>query len=218
MGDLKICDFGLARGLEEEEETKELTEYVVTRWYRAPEVMLAAAKYSKAIDIWSAGCILCELVGRKPIFPGRDFKDQIRRIVATIGMPSDDSLGEWLPSPSPARLFLHKCSAESARPWEKIYPQANVRCLEVVEATLTFSPLRRVTAKDALEMLYYDSLHVSEEEPVAFEPVDFSFDAFTPTKRLLQNFIYRECAELHPDIIKRDRELLAARGIDKILQ
>lgn len=71
--DLKICDFGLARGYEET--TTTLTEYVVTRWYRAPEVILNASHYSNALDVWSIGCIFAELLGRAPLFPGDDYLD-----------------------------------------------------------------------------------------------------------------------------------------------
>lgn len=88
--DLKICDLGLARGYTNEEEEK--TEYVVTRWYRAPEVILNASEYSKAVDIWSVGCIMAELLGRTPLFPGEDFLDQIQRIVSILGTPSQDDL------------------------------------------------------------------------------------------------------------------------------
>jgi mitogen-activated protein kinase 1/3 len=82
--DLKICDFGLARGVhqgfaaEGRGGTMLLTEYVVTRWYRAPEIMLACHEYSKPIDIWSVGCIFAELILRKPYFPGDDYIDQVR--------------------------------------------------------------------------------------------------------------------------------------------
>lgn len=80
--DLKICDFGLARGINEagvdgKTGTMLLTEYVVTRWYRAPEIMLACHEYSKPIDIWSVGCIFGELIQRKPYFPGDDYIDQV---------------------------------------------------------------------------------------------------------------------------------------------
>lgn len=68
---LKICDLGLARGFEDEDENK--TEYVVTRWYRAPEIILKASEYNKAIDVWSVGCIFAELLGRTPLFPGKVF-------------------------------------------------------------------------------------------------------------------------------------------------
>lgn len=82
--DLKICDFGLARGVYGSEQMRDsnkrhlLTEYVVTRWYRAPEIMLACHEYDKPVDIWSTGCILAELLARKPFFPGEDYIDQVR--------------------------------------------------------------------------------------------------------------------------------------------
>lgn len=80
--DLKICDFGLARGIRDKDEdgrggTMLLTEYVVTRWYRAPEIMLACHEYSYPIDVWSVGCIFAELILRKPFFPGDDYIDQV---------------------------------------------------------------------------------------------------------------------------------------------
>ena len=77
--DLKICDFGLARGIHGDRSSSMLlTEYVVTRWYRAPEIMLACHEYSKPIDVWSVGCIFAELILRKPFFPGDDYIDQVR--------------------------------------------------------------------------------------------------------------------------------------------
>lgn len=73
--DLKICDLGLGRGYDTIEDF--MTEYVVTRWYRAPEVILNASEYTNAIDIWSIGCIFAELLGRTALFPGENFLDQI---------------------------------------------------------------------------------------------------------------------------------------------
>ena len=73
--DLKICDFGLARTTSE---TDFMTEYVVTRWYRAPELLLNSSEYTAAIDVWSVGCIFMELMDRKPLFPGRDHVHQLR--------------------------------------------------------------------------------------------------------------------------------------------
>jgi mitogen-activated protein kinase 1/3 len=96
---LQICDLGLGRGYEQEDEMK--TEYflifpncryVITRWYRAPEVILNASEYSKAVDIWSIGCILAELIGRHPLFPGDDYLDQVQKIIAILGTPSHNDL------------------------------------------------------------------------------------------------------------------------------
>lgn len=81
--DLKVCDFGLARGVLDRDQMRDstkkplLTEYVVTRWYRAPEIMLACHEYDKPVDVWSIGCILAELLARKPFFPGEDYIDQV---------------------------------------------------------------------------------------------------------------------------------------------
>jgi tRNA A-37 threonylcarbamoyl transferase component Bud32 len=87
--DLKICDFGLARGIRDKDEeggggTMLLTEYVVTRWYRAPEIMLACHEYSYPVDVWSVGCIFAELVLRKPYFPGDDYIDQVRSLSVSL--------------------------------------------------------------------------------------------------------------------------------------
>lgn len=72
--DLKIGDFGLARTTSE---TNFMTEYVVTRWYRAPELLLNCSKYTAAIDIWSVGCILAEILTRVPLFPGKNYLQQL---------------------------------------------------------------------------------------------------------------------------------------------
>jgi serine/threonine protein kinase len=70
--DLKVCDFGLARAIDVEEAAMDMTDYVATRWYRAPELLLAHKDYTPAIDIWSVGCIFAELLKRKPLLPGVD--------------------------------------------------------------------------------------------------------------------------------------------------
>jgi len=75
--DLKIADFGLARITSE---TDFMTEYVVTRWYRAPELLLNCSEYTSAIDVWSVGCIFGEIMTREPLFPGKDYVHQLRLI------------------------------------------------------------------------------------------------------------------------------------------
>ena len=73
-------------------DTDFMTEYVVTRWYRAPELLLACDRYDAAIDIWATGCIMAELLLRKPIFPGKDYLSQLKLIIQTLGTPSDAEL------------------------------------------------------------------------------------------------------------------------------
>lgn len=210
--DLKICDFGLARGLGSDDDDATLTDYVVTRWYRAPEVVLLASEYTKSIDVWSVGCILCELIGRKPIFTGKDHLDQIKKILSVLGTPSEADLA-WLPARSPARAFIKKVPVTSKQDWTKVYPKASANAVEAIDKMLTFDPTRRTVVSGCLEMKYFESLHMPDDEPVADQPVDWAFDKFTPTKRLLQNYVYTESAKFHPEILKRDAKLLDTRGI-----
>jgi len=211
--DLKICDFGLARGYNVDEDDPNLTDYVVTRWYRAPEVVLLASEYTKSIDVWSVGCILCELIGRKPIFQGKDHLNQIKVILQVLGTPTEADL-DWLPPKSPARAFINKIPTCSKQSWANIYPKATADGVQAIEAMLTFHPDRRVNVQGAIELKYFETLHIPDDEPRAEKPVDWAFDKFTPTKRLLQNYIYLECCHFHPDIAKRDAKHLPSRGIE----
>lgn len=79
--DLKICDFGLARTTSEMDF---MTEYVVTRWYRAPELLLNCSEYTAAIDIWSVGCIFLEIIRREPLFSGKDYVQQLMLITEVL--------------------------------------------------------------------------------------------------------------------------------------
>lgn len=108
--DLKICDFGLARI-----QDPQMTGYVSTRYYRAPEIMLTWQKYDVEVDIWSAGCIFAEMLEGKPLFPGKDHVNQFSIITELLGTPPDDviqticSENVWphtsSKTPSPLKLY-----------------------------------------------------------------------------------------------------------------
>lgn len=89
--DLAICDFGLSRGISSETEGS-LTEYVVTRWYRAPELLCEAATYGPAVDVWSVACIFGEILARRPLFQGSSTRTQLELIMRLLGTPSSDVL------------------------------------------------------------------------------------------------------------------------------
>lgn len=79
-----MCDFGLVRSVDREgegdgnqEDEKMLTEYIATRWYRAPEILLGSKKYAKAVDVWSFGCLIGEIIKGRPMFPGNSTLNQI---------------------------------------------------------------------------------------------------------------------------------------------
>lgn len=88
---IKLCDFGLSRNLRNGEQLM-LTEYVVTRYYRAPEVMLSSHNYSKSIDIWSAGCTFAELLSHDYLFPGENYLSQIKLIIEMLGSPLEEDM------------------------------------------------------------------------------------------------------------------------------
>jgi mitogen-activated protein kinase 15 len=91
---MKVADFGLARSIKALNgaagtgDTSVLTDYVATRWYRAPEILLGSTCYTKAVDMWSLGCILAEMLGGKPLFPGTSTMNQLEKILEITGMPS----------------------------------------------------------------------------------------------------------------------------------
>lgn len=210
--DVKICDFNLAQCLDTP--ATELTEYVVTRPYRAPEVVLDPSRYTTAIDIWAVGCILCELVGRRPIFFGKDHIDQLRKVFAVIGKPTSSDL-DWLPADGPAHRFVNRLPKTVKRPWVSLFPDSSVEAHEAMEAMLTIKPVSRISAADAMLLTFFAGCHCPDDEPEVepMEPVDWSFDNFTPTKRILQHRIYEECIKFHPWIADRDADFLRDHGV-----
>lgn len=92
--DLKICDFGLARAIVPGLKIKAgiMTDYVATRWYRAPELLLSWKEYNEAVDVWSVGCIFAELLRRKPFLPGTNTRNQLELIFEVLGTPSEEEI------------------------------------------------------------------------------------------------------------------------------
>jgi len=217
--ELKICDFGLARGFGPSEMDPNLTDYVVTRWYRAPEVVLTVADYNKAIDIWSSGCILVELVGRKPLLIGKDHLDQIKVIINILGTPEAHEL-EWLNSHPSAKRFVKACEKSVRQKWHEMYPSTSPdvwtkECIELINGCLRFDPNMRVSVEQALASAFLAELHDPTDEKVASRPIDWSFDQIPLTKRAIQNAVYQEAGLAHPEIYERDAPLLKERGLAK---
>ena len=178
--ELKICDFGLARGFDPDQNTvmsgqqEFMTEYVATRWYRAPEIMLSHQNYNTAIDIWSVGCILAELLGRRPIFKGSDYVDQLNQILYYIGTPSETMLRR-VASPR-AQQYIRSLPFKAPVPFEQLYPQATPLAIDMLRRLLSFDPSQRITCDEALEHPYLAVWHDPNDEPVCANKFDFSFE------------------------------------------
>merc|ERR1719419_1229355 len=189
--DLKICDFGLARVSDpSQDHTGLLTEYVATRWYRAPEVMLNAKGYTKALDIWSVGCILGEMINNKPMFPGKHYLDQICRIQEVLGSPTQEDLASILNDK--ARCYLASLPFKPKVPFNRIYPHADVHALDLLEKMLTFNPHKRITVVEALQHPYLHQYYDPEDEPEASEPFDFHMELDDLPKEALKEMIFEE--------------------------
>jgi len=139
--DLKICDFGLARGIHDCKEDNQLTEYVVTRWYRAPEIMCSIQDYSYKVDVWSIGCIFGELLGRKPLFPGDNYIHQLNLIFGALGTPSMEDL-TWVNNEKALR-YVSAMDKKPKIPLSEIYPYASELALDLLEKMLQFDPQKR---------------------------------------------------------------------------
>lgn len=90
----KLCDFGLVRFMEEppDQELVVMTDYIATRWYRAPELLLGSRDYNKEVDMWALGCLIAEIFNGKAIFPGTSTMNQIERVIAWTGPPCSQDL------------------------------------------------------------------------------------------------------------------------------
>jgi len=197
---LKVGDFGLARSIDRD---NVLTDYVATRWYRAPEILLGSQQYTAGVDMWSVGCILGELIGGKPMFPGSSTMNQLDRILELTGQPSDEDL-ESIQSPF-ALTMLDTLPPVTKRSYRELYPAASPEALDLLQHLLSFNPNKRYTAEDALEHPYVAAFHNPEEEYSSDHKIEISID--DNQKRTIEE--YR--GKLYEDIVRRKQEKAAAR-------
>ncbi|OZJ06339.1 Mitogen-activated protein kinase SLT2/MPK1 [Bifiguratus adelaidae] len=177
--ELKICDFGLARGFSDQPDSQAgfMTEYVATRWYRAPEIMLSFQNYTKAIDMWSVGCIFAEMLGGKPLFKGRDYVDQLNQILQILGTPDDETLRRV--GSERAQVYIRSLPNMPQVPFATLYPKANPLAIDLLTKLLAFDPAQRISVEEALAHPYLAAYHDIDDEPVCSQMFDFSFEMVT---------------------------------------
>ncbi|KAI9508509.1 CMGC/MAPK/ERK protein kinase [Russula earlei] len=161
--ELKICDFGLARGFNQAQKQGFMTEYFATRWYRAPELMLSFANYASAINVWSVGCILDELLAGKPILKGEDYVDQLNQILHYLGTPR-------------AQDYIHSLPIRPRVPFVQMFLHVNPLTLDLLTKMLNFDPAKRIACEQVLERPYLAIWHDPMDEAICPAKFDLFFE------------------------------------------
>jgi len=206
---VKLCDFGLARSVAElgEEGSKDaavLTDYVATRWYRAPEILLGSSRYTKGVDSWSVGCILGEMLLGRPLFAGSSTVHQLELVLEITGRPNKLDL-KSIRSRHTATM-LESIAVKPQRSLQSLLPTAPADALDLMSKLLVFNPDRRLSIEDAIRHPYLAQFHNPKDEPVLSSPVPISID---DNKRYkiseYRKYLYRK-------IVERKKQLRAKRA------
>ena len=198
---LQVCDFGLARGAANTDELKddgaaapgaeagaEMTEYVVTRWFRAPEIMLGYHSYSKAIDMWSVGCIFGEMLLSQPVFPGNDYIHQLKLIVKMLGRPTKEQL--WFVSNPNAMNFMLQLPDYKPQALGERFPGAGAPALDLLSLMLVLDPAKRIPPEAALAHAYVEEFREPDlERPAGFAVEMNDVEELKLTKKNLQRMM-----------------------------
>uniref|UniRef100_A0A3Q3BK50 mitogen-activated protein kinase n=1 Tax=Kryptolebias marmoratus TaxID=37003 RepID=A0A3Q3BK50_KRYMA len=167
----RILDFGLARQAD-----SEMTGYVVTRWYRAPEVILNWMHYTQTVDIWSVGCIMAEMLQGRALFKGADHIDQLEQIWKVTGTPTPEFISKL--ESEDAKDYLKKVSSKPKADLHKLFSALfsvvpPSLAVTVLEHMLLLDPEERITAAEALALPYFSEFRGPEEE-TACELFDYT--------------------------------------------
>lgn len=162
---IKICDFGLCRSVADTSgPTPVLTDYIATRWYRAPEILLGSTKYTKGVDMWAVGTILGEMINGRPVFPGTSVMNQVERVIEVLGIPSREDI-DAIASPFTGTM-LESLPPMNFKVLDERFPTATSEAVDLIRATFHFNPLKRPSAEELLKHVFVAEFHNEDEEPV----------------------------------------------------
>uniref|UniRef100_A0A668A936 Mitogen-activated protein kinase n=1 Tax=Myripristis murdjan TaxID=586833 RepID=A0A668A936_9TELE len=206
---LKICDFGLAR-VEESDESRHMTQEVVTQYYRAPEILMGSRHYSNSIDIWSVGCIFAELLGRRILFQAQSPIQQLDLITDLLGTPSLEAMRTACEG-ARAHILRGPHKQPSLPVLYTLSSQATHEAVHLLCRMLVFDPSKRISAKDALAHPYLDEgrlryhtcmckccyttssgrVYTSDFEPVTNPKFDDGFEKNLSSVRQVKEIIHQ---------------------------
>lgn len=174
---LRLCDFGFARLLQPNCSTAyDMTEYVATRWYRAPELLLGDTKYSKAVDIWAIGCIMGELVEGQPLFPGESEIDQLYLIQKVLGPLSKRHMELFATNPRFSGMKIPEVKHPETL-HRRFCGRLSKKAIAFLEATVQVCAENRLTSEECLRHPYFQGLNESVCGGVAMEMPHAQADA-----------------------------------------
>jgi mitogen-activated protein kinase 1/3 len=189
--ELVLCDYGLARAADE----NSLTGYVVTRWYRAPELLVLGHVYSYPVDMWSCGCVLAELLLRRPLFQGSNYLDQLTKVFAVIGTPQPtDDISHVSDE---ARRYIAGLPRREKRPLGEVFPVAPAEGIDLVDKLLRFVPKDRYTAKQALAHPYLVKVKASPPSQPPDDRVSLADDDGELTEDALRQDLLEAIERFH---------------------
>ncbi|XP_065723963.2 protein kinase shaggy isoform X9 [Drosophila suzukii] len=150
---LKLCDFGSAKQLLHGEPN---VSYICSRYYRAPELIFGAINYTTKIDVWSAGCVLAELLLGQPIFPGDSGVDQLVEVIKVLGTPTREQIREMNPNYTEFKFPQIK-----SHPWQKVFRiRTPTEAINLVSLLLEYTPSARITPLKACAHPFFDELRM----------------------------------------------------------
>jgi mitogen-activated protein kinase 15 len=198
---IKLCDFGLARSINcgKEGLNPTMTDYVATRWYRAPEILLGSSKYSKEADMWSIGCILAELILGRPIFPGTSTLNQLNKILEVTGKPNKEDVASI--QSDIATTMLESIPSIKIKNRKNLFPTSSEYETDLIFGLLHFNPLKRLTIDQALAHPYVADFHDKNKETICSRVIKIPFD--DNIKFSVND--YRQ--KLYEDILKKKKEI-----------
>uniref|UniRef100_A0A8C0RIT5 mitogen-activated protein kinase n=1 Tax=Canis lupus familiaris TaxID=9615 RepID=A0A8C0RIT5_CANLF len=194
--ELKILDFGLARHAD-----AEMTGYVVTRWYRAPEVILSWMHYNQTVDIWSVGCIMAEMLTGKTLFKGKDYLDQLSQILKVTGVPGAEFVQKL--NDKAAKSYIQALPQSPKKDFSQLFPCASPQATDLLEKMLELDVDKRLTASQALAHPFFEPFRDPEEETEASQPFNDSLEHEKLTVDEWKQHIYKEIVNFSP-IARKD--------------
>ena len=190
--ELRICDFGLSRAIDD----SELTGYVVTRWYRPPELLIGANTYDTSVDIWSVGCIFAELYTRRPIFPGKTSTDQLRMLCEAFGKPPLDDIRD-----KDALKMIKEMPDTPPIGLAKLVPKlTNPEGIDFLSKMLCMDHRQRWTAGELMTHPFMKALHDPDDEPVCKKQFHWDLEGVEMDKNTLRQGFWNEMCYFHSEL------------------